>query len=197
MLPRVRLCFFGDSFVHGTGDPDRLGWVGRVFSSEVTAYNLGVRRETSADVAARWHAEARARLPPEFECGLVFSFGANDCARRIERTRSIENAKRILSAARSWLPARMIGPAIIADDAGATERILELCADYAALCAELDVPYLAIAKLVAGSNIWRDEALANDGAHPGRGGYSVVANAVRAWPAWFSARADSTSARRP
>jgi acyl-CoA thioesterase-1 len=55
----MRICFFGDSFVNGTGDDDALGWVGRAVASarhagrDVTAYNLGVRGDTSADVAAR------------------------------------------------------------------------------------------------------------------------------------------------
>ncbi|MGA7119410.1 MAG: GDSL-type esterase/lipase family protein [Polyangiaceae bacterium] len=81
----VRICFFGDSFVNGTGDDDGLGWVGRVVARarqggrDVTAYNLGIRRDTSADVAARWMREARPRLPHEHDGRLVFSFGANDC----------------------------------------------------------------------------------------------------------------------
>src|SRR5579864_3855917 len=82
----MRVCFFGDSFVNGTGDDEGLGWVGRVVASarqaglDLTAYNLGIRRDTSADVAARWLYEARLRLPAEHEGRLVFSFGANDCA---------------------------------------------------------------------------------------------------------------------
>ena len=56
----MRLCFIGDSLVNGTGDPTGLGWVGRVTASarrrghDVTTYNLGIRRDTSADIAARW-----------------------------------------------------------------------------------------------------------------------------------------------
>lgn len=67
----MRICFFGDSVINGTGDDDGLGWVGRVVAQarrggcDVTAYNLGIRRGTSADVAARWAGEARLRLPHE------------------------------------------------------------------------------------------------------------------------------------
>ena len=32
MAPRI--CFFGDSFVNGTGDDDALGWVGRLCAAE-------------------------------------------------------------------------------------------------------------------------------------------------------------------
>jgi lysophospholipase L1-like esterase len=57
----IRICFVGDSFVNGTGDPDCLGWTGRLCASRsrqgrsITYYNLGVRRETSADICDRRH----------------------------------------------------------------------------------------------------------------------------------------------
>jgi len=57
----VRILAFGDSFVAGAGDPDHLGWLGRALQGrpEVTVYNLGVRGDTAADIAARWGAEAQ------------------------------------------------------------------------------------------------------------------------------------------
>src|SRR6202011_3560744 len=81
----IRICFFGDSMVNGTGDDACLGWVGRVCAAarrrgrDLTCYNLGIRRDTSADVLARWQREAEARLLPEHDGRLIFSFGANDC----------------------------------------------------------------------------------------------------------------------
>ena len=63
----MRICFIGDSFVNGTGDDACLGWAGRLCRDaraagrEVTYYNLGVRRNTSADIARRWRAEKRRR----------------------------------------------------------------------------------------------------------------------------------------
>jgi len=59
----IRICFIGDSFVNGTGDPEKLGWCGRVCSRvtdkslDITYYNLGIRRETSSDIKERWEAE--------------------------------------------------------------------------------------------------------------------------------------------
>ncbi|MGD1712770.1 hypothetical protein [Dapis sp. BLCC M172] len=50
----IRICFIGDSFVNGTGDPDYLGWTGRICQTfynqgyDIKYYNLGVRRETIA-----------------------------------------------------------------------------------------------------------------------------------------------------
>ena len=81
----MRICFIGDSFVAGAGDDDCLGWPGRLCAAarqaghDLTLYNLGIRRDTSADIAARWEAEARARLPAEHDGRLVFLFGVNDC----------------------------------------------------------------------------------------------------------------------
>jgi acyl-CoA thioesterase I len=193
----MRICFFGDSFVNGTGDDDGLGWVGRVVAQarqcgrEVTAYNLGIRGNTSADVAARWMREARLRLPHEHDCRLVFSFGANDCVMngeggtpRVTPADSIANARTILQAARDWLPALMVGPASVADDARANERICALSARYASTCEAVHIPYLEVCRLTLASPVWTLEALAGDGAHPNRGGYALVADAVTHWPAW-------------
>ncbi len=193
----MRICFFGDSFVNGTGDDDALGWVGRLVARarqagrDITAYNLGIRRNTSADVAARWHDEAALRVSPEHDGRLIFSFGANDCATidsgdgpRIGHAESLAHAESILVAARRWLPTSMIGPGIIACDAEATARIHALSADYAELCARIGVPYFEICHLVSASPIWNQEALAGDGAHPNRGGYALVAAAIADWPPW-------------
>jgi lysophospholipase L1-like esterase len=192
----MRICFFGDSFVNGTGDDDALGWAGRLVASarraghDVTGYNLGIRRNTSEDVAARWKAEAELRLPSGCDGRLVFSFGANDCvssgldAPLVPRARSLAYTEAILGVARRWHPTLMIGPAIIADDRDANARIGALSADYAKLCGRLGVPYLEICHLLSKSPSWVQEALAGDGAHPNRGGYSVVADAISSWGPW-------------
>ena len=193
----MRICFFGDSFVNGTGDDDGLGWVGRVVARarqggrDVTAYNLGIRRNASADVEARWKREAALRLPPECDGRLVFSFGANDCISngddlnpRVARPESLVYAEAILSAAQRWLPTLMIGPGIVADDPEANARICSLSTDYAKLCERIGVPYLETCQLLLASPVWSEEALAGDGAHPNRGGYTIVADAVCKWPCW-------------
>lgn len=79
-----RVLFFGDSHVAGVDDPEGRGWVGRVVVESyrlglpLTAYNPGVRGETSQQVAARWRAGALSRLTPAAEGRVVLSFGAND-----------------------------------------------------------------------------------------------------------------------
>jgi lysophospholipase L1-like esterase len=195
----MRICFFGDSFVNGTGDDDGLGWVGRLVAGarrggrDVTGYNLGIRGNTSADVAVRWKGEASLRLLPGCDGRLVFSFGANDCASngvddgpRVGRAESLTHAEAILDAAHRWLPTLMIGPGIIASHDEANARICALSADYAKLCERIGVPYLEICQLMLASPTWSQEALAGDGAHPNRGGYALVADAVSDWRSWRS-----------
>ena len=73
---RIGLCFVGDSYVNGYGDPKALGWVSRVVArtphdgSALTTYNLGVRGESSSDVLARWRdrdaERERARTEQSF-----------------------------------------------------------------------------------------------------------------------------------
>jgi acyl-CoA thioesterase I len=195
----TRVCFVGDSFVNGTGDDDGLGWVGRVVARarqggcDVTAYNLGIRRDTSEDIAARWMSEARRRLLPEHDGRLVFSFGANDCVAddengtpRVKLADAVANARTILQAARDWLPTLMIGPASVVGSADANTRIVALSGEYASLCESLFIPYLEICRITLASPVWTEEALAGDGAHPNRGGYAFVAEAVANWSAWLA-----------
>lgn len=193
----MRICFFGDSFVNGTGDESGLGWVGRVCASarrtgcNLTPYNLGIRRDTSLDIAARWRAEAERRLPPAEDGRLVFGFGTNDGATddgtgqaRVSAARSLAAAEAILSKAKTWKPVLMIGPLPVGGDAAADRRIAALSDDLGRLCARLDVPYRAVFADIAGRDLWRREAEANDGSHPNAGGYAFLAELIAAWEPW-------------
>ena len=68
-MQSLRICFVGDSLVNGTGDPACLGWTGRVCAAacdaghDITYYNLGIRRATSADIHGYWRDEVTRRLP--------------------------------------------------------------------------------------------------------------------------------------
>lgn len=191
----MRICFLGDSFVNGTGDPEGLGWVGRVCASarrggrDITAYNLGIRRDTSALVAARWRDEAERRLPPGVERRLVFSFGVNDCTLdeatgrpRLALAESLAHAGAILSAARNWLPTVMVGPPPI-DDEDCNARVAPLSLALGELCAGLGVPFLPVFAPLSADPVWRHEIARGDGAHPGAAGYGVLAALVEDWGA--------------
>jgi lysophospholipase L1-like esterase len=192
----IRIFFFGDSIVNGTGDDACLGWVGRICSAarrrgiDLTCYNLGIRRDTSTDILARWQIEARARLPDQYDGRLVFSFGANDCCPgddvggvRVAPERAIANANAILQVALAWRPTLMVGPLPICDEM-VDPKIRSLSAGFAALCSRLNVLYLDMFDFVAASSIWRDESAAGDGVHPNEGGYGLVARTIDARPEW-------------
>lgn len=192
----MRICFFGDSIVNGTGDDDCLGWTGRVCASarhsgfDVTHYNLGVRRDTSADIRARWRQEAERRLPSNFDGRVVFAFGGNDCIAddagevRVAHGEALENICAILSEASKWRPTLMIGPAPVTFDIAADKRIAELSNEFARVCAGIGVPYLPVFATLAGSDVWSREAARGDGTHPNCGGYAEYAEIVSRWEKW-------------
>lgn len=179
-----RVLFFGDSFVAGAGDPRGCGWVGRVAAAcaPLTAYNLGVRGETSVQVAARWQAEAWPRLHGEASCGVVFSVGANDAVSerdgeppRLSVEQSAGTVGSLLDAAAMMeLPAFVAGPPPVGGEQ-ADARVLELTEAFSTLCAARAVPFVAVAESLLASRTWLAEAAAGDGAHPGAGGYDQLA----------------------
>lgn len=191
----MRICFIGDSFVNGTGDDDCIGWAGRLCAEarrrgrDVTCYNLGIRRDTSADIAARWEREAIARLPPEHDGRLVFSFGVNDCVHdgaarpRVAEDQSIAHAGAILSRAQAWRPTLMIGPPCTAD-AALDLRVGRLSDRLGAVCADLAVPFLPVFAVLQASAAWNAEARRGDGVHPNREGYARLCALILAWPPW-------------
>lgn len=190
-----RICFIGDSFVQGTCDPECRGWAGRVSAAaraagfDVTAYNLGVRGDTSRDVSARWEAECSARFKGDCSSYVVFSFGANDMtdeqgALRVSETESVANFSSIISGARDKYKVLVVGPLPVGKPAQ-DKRILRLSGLYELKAAEIKVPYLPIAGTLAANSLWLREVAANDGSHPGAAGYDLVASIVLAWPSWW------------
>jgi lysophospholipase L1-like esterase len=188
----MRLIAFGDSFVAGVGDPQHLGWVGRALAGrrEVTLYNLGVRRETSSDVAARWRAEAAPRLTDQEPCRILFSLGVNDGAledgaQRVAPARSLLNVRALLTDAARLCPVLLVGPPPVAD-AGAAARAEALNENLKLLAARLNTPFIDVFRPLAADGLWVREAKAFDGAHPGAAGYQRLADLVAAHPAWRS-----------
>ncbi|MFE6922263.1 GDSL-type esterase/lipase family protein [Nocardia sp. NPDC057663] len=198
MNENLRIFFLGDSFVQGIGDPEYRGWAGRVLAETgtgMTAFNLGVRRNTSDDVLRRCWTEIETRIAPDADHRLVLSFGSNDAVEqdgvvRVDPDRCLANLATILDGARH----RAIAPLIVGPppvvDAGETHlrRTTTLAERMAALCRTHDVPFIATTTTLAEDPTWRAEALAGDGAHPGSGGYRRLADIVLVggWHEWIA-----------
>lgn len=208
----LRLCVIGDSITAGTGDERCLGWPGRLAAgallagADLTIYALGVRGDTSEDVAKRWRAEATARLPAIFPRGLVFQFGLNDCAirewddgrreRRVEAERSRSVTRAILADAAAEAPVLMIGPAPVDDERSGpqlvpglrqhlrNDDVALLDVALADVASGLGVPYLSVFGSLLGDPTWRRALRQGDGIHPTGEGYDALAGLVSAWPAW-------------
>ncbi len=193
-MTSMRICFFGDSIVNGAGDPDCLGWPGRICAAanrsghDVTCYNLGIRGNTSEDVESRWQRESALRLLPEHDGRLVFSFGINDIntdsgIRRISLERSLTVTRKILTEARRTRPVLMVSPPPTTD--GSENRDLMLLIEaFDGLCRELDVPFLDTFTPLSAGGLWTSESKDNDRYHPRSAGYAAFAEAVQRWAAW-------------
>ena len=185
----LRLLCFGDSFTAGIGDPHGQGWVGRVVAAAyaagrpLTAYALGVRRETSVEVAVRWRFEAMPRLLTSADCRVVFAVGANDTTTEDGRLRVTPDrscmalAKMLDQAAELRLPAAVAGPLPVGD-AEQQARAVALSHAFVATCDARGVPFWPVAESLLASPTWLEEQAAGDGAHPAAGGYDLLADAL-------------------
>ena len=196
------MLFFGDSLVAGVGDPIGAGWVGRTVAASfeadlpITAYNLGIRGETSEQIASRWRAEALPRLLPEMDSRIVLSFGANDTTiegdrMRVEAGRSAGTLAAILDeAAMLGLQAFVVGPAPV-DDPEQNRSIRSLSLLHGGVCAEHEVPFVSVIEALLTSPAWMQQVTASDGAHPGAEGYDAFAQLVLAdgWLDWLRTEA--------
>ena len=190
----IRICFVGDSFVNGTEDETALGWAGRLCAAAMakgvplTYYNLGIRRETTADILLRWEKECRCRLPKFCDGRIVFSCGVNDVTEengkpRVEHNASCSNLREILVEGRKY-PSILVGPPPVDDDM-LNDRIERLSKSFADIAESLDVPYIELYSSLIGDKVYRSEVAKQEGSHPRSGGYKKIAKIIAASPAWW------------
>lgn len=190
----IRICFIGDSFVNGTGDETALGWAGRLCADAagrgrpVTYYNLGVRRDTSADVLRRWEPECRPRLPASCDGRIVVSCGVNDATvengtPRVAFEESCENMRRILRGARVYSPL-LVGPPPVDDDEQ-NARIEYLSRAFSEIAASMGIPYIELFPQLVIDASYRAEIAGYDGAHPRSTGYGRIAALVASSANWW------------
>ncbi len=191
----IRICYIGDSFVKGTGDSKKLGWVGRLSlisqnsKREITHYNLGVRGDTSTNILTRWEREAHARLPNFSINCVVFSFGVNDTIVENGRVRvslvdSMKNTREILGIAKVKYNVLMIGPPPIYNEYQ-NSRIKAYDEAYATVCQMLGINYLSIFDTLIKDETWMEELKLNDHAHPKDNGYELLSNYIYSWDGWW------------
>lgn len=199
MIPDLRVCFVGDSFVTGVGDPLGLGWAGRLAArafavgQPLTAYNLGVRGQTSSDILARWQHECVQRLQGGRNVRVVFSFGVNDTTHEAGRPRvapdeSSDNLAQMLGrcADLGW-PVLVVAPPPVDDDEQNARTAL-LDERFARICLEASAPYVPVHQPLRDSAVWMDEVRTGDGAHPMAAGYDRIAALIEPrWRGWLSA----------
>ncbi len=187
----LRLLFYGDSFVAGVGDPEGRGWVGRVVeaayaaSLPLTFYNLGVRHETSVEVARRFEREAEPRLAEGADCRVVVSFGANDASEvdgrlRADLDETVGALAAVLGAAADrGLRAFVVGAPPLGDERQVA-RIASTSARLGVVCRERGVPFVPVVEELLRSTTWFEETARFDGRHPAAGGYGELAQLVLA-----------------
>ncbi|WP_280366495.1 GDSL-type esterase/lipase family protein [Nocardia wallacei] len=198
MVRDVRICFVGDSLVAGLGDRQCLGWAGRLAAraagagQPLTYYNLGVRRESSADIAERWEAECVRRLPAGVDGRVVFSFGVNDTLLLDGRSplpteQSVAHLTGMLRGARAhgW-PTLVVAPPPVDDDEH-NDRTGQLDAALSEACDGEGVSYVRVHQALRNSGTWMREVSAGDGYHPSAAGYEeFAALIVPHWLLWLS-----------
>ncbi|MFO7532856.1 MAG: GDSL-type esterase/lipase family protein [Candidatus Limnocylindrales bacterium] len=208
----LRLCVVGDSIATGTGDRQALGWHGRLAARayangvDLTIYDLGVRGDTSLDVARRWPGETAARLPELFGSGIIFQFGLNDCTvrtfadghseRRVRFETSLATTRSILLQALARHPTLFVGPAPIDDSrpgpqlvpgvlqATSNHDIRALGRQLEAVAHDVGVPCLAVFDALDTDERWLRAMRDGDGIHPADEGYDAMAELIARWPAW-------------
>jgi len=189
----IALVFIGDAYVAGYGDPKGLGWVSRVVGRtahgdvDITAYQLGVRDETSADVLARWRIECPPRWKGHSEKRLVVAVGHNDAVSGMSTARVRLNLANILDdAAASGVAAFAVGPTPTLDtDLNAQlEIVVEAQAD---VCARRGVPYVDCYRPLISHEQWHSDLGAAGGVYPGQAGYGLIAWLVLhgGWDQWL------------
>ena len=211
--------FVGDSITLGWRDENLGGWPARLIGALPTAspgnsttmYNLGVRGDTSDDIAKRWHDEVRRRRRVQ-GTAVVFAFGINDAKMNANgvlalgegRTRA--NVADILATATLDHRVLFIGPTPVEEVAlhqhlnaagdqamPSNSSIGEISAIISEQAALAGVPFLDLFEALSGDARWLATLRQTDGLHPPADGHDIIAGAVGAWQPWTTLFAERRS----
>lgn len=188
---KARVHFYGDSFTAGEGDPEGLGWVGRLAAgmSKFEFVNHGVPGAPSSFIVKQWLA---AELDPATRELVVFCFGTNDALLGINEDHTLLMLENALERSElHGVPAFVIGPPPIGDDSEQDQTLANLSSMMEMTVTMHGFPFIPTYEALGPGSIWRAEAGAADGTHPGAGGYAELAELLRTGglTAWMTALA--------
>ena len=185
--------FFGDSLTQGVNDALMPGgWVSRlaVMAHEAglcpipraTFYNLGARRHSTANIAARWRSELDNRLIPGMVPRLVFCTGVVDMAapgggQPADPELAAAQMDKLLDQAAGVAPTMVISPPPVAD-AAASSRIGHLGKLQQQLCASRGIAFAQMYEFFFISIVYMNDQ--SDGPHPGSQGCARMAQTLLA-----------------
>ena len=189
--------FFGDSVTLGVNDAQAGGWVARFAGlagqgglnvPPDTFYNMGVRKNSSRAILARWEAEYQARAMEGAPAHFLFCCGTVDMAAPNSRPNvpvgeSAANVREMLQKASELGRVLLVSAPPVKDDEH-DQRLEALCTAYAAIARAVGVPFVDIYHPLKEAGYVDDLA---DGVHPGPEGNAMIARllaeneAVQAW----------------
>lgn len=177
--------FFGDSVTLGVNDITTGGWVSRFAGKAAkkglqvppdTFYNLGVRRNSSRLISARWESEFKVRSMEGTASYFLFCFGTVDMAApkgtpNVPLGESAAHARDILKKARGYGQVLLLSAPPVKDEAH-NQRLEALCTAFASVCSSEDIPFVDIFHPLQEKGYVSD---LGDGIHPGATGNEMIA----------------------
>lgn len=170
----------GGAVAAGLGDPRSQGWVTRVMARSaredlrLTAYNLAVAGDTTAEVLQRATTEAPARWAGHTDRRLVVSTGLEDARVNLSIARHRLNLANVLdSATADGIAAFVVGPAPTGEDSvdDALDRYAEAQAD---VCDRRGIPFVDCMTPLRRHDQWLTDVDTGHGL-PGQAGYGLIA----------------------
>ena len=178
--------FFGDSVTLGVSDAPAGGWVARLAGKAAqkglnvppdTFYNMGVRKNSSRAVLARWESEFKARAMEDCPSTLVFCVGTVDMAApnavpNVPVGESAANVREMLLKAKEYGSVILVSAPPVKNEEHC-QRLEALCTAYSSIAKAVEVPFVDIFHPLMEAG-YADELA--DGIHPGPRGNEMIAD---------------------
>jgi len=188
----IRVVALGDELLTGAGDPKGLGWFGRVQArlpkgEDVAFFPLAKIGETTAELHARWQAEALPRFSPQTENFLVVCPSSKDIEAGVTISRSRLNLASLLDdAIREGVSVLVVGPA----PTGVAEydfEVAHLNDGFADVVKRRQLRYVDCFSPLRTHEEWLREIEIHPRKLPGQVGYGLIAWLVlnRGWFEWL------------